>query len=832
MPYDFGAIEPKWQRKWADSKVFEVESDSSKEKFYCLEMFPYPSGALHMGHLRNYSIGDLLARYLRKQGYNVLYPMGFDAFGMPAENAAIKMKLPPAEWTWSNIEHMTNQLKRAGYSYDWRRRVETCSVNYYKWNQWLFLQFYKKGLVYRKHAPVNWCEDCKTVLANEQVVGEGVCWRCGTPVVKRGLEQWFIRITDYAQELVDCLDGLDGWPERVVTMQRNWIGRSEGVHFKMDIADTDLSIEAFTTRIDTVFGVTFVAMAAEHPFVEAFAEKAGGAKAEELRAFAKRMSSRSAIERTAVGTDKEGVETGFYAINPVNGKKVPIWIADYILMDYGTGAIMGVPAHDQRDFDFVRKYGIPVIPVVRPENGPVPDGEAMTESVDADGIACNSDEFDGLPTPEAIKQIGEWFENKGLGRKEVQFRLKDWLISRQRYWGTPIPMIYCDHCGIVPVPEDQLPVELPLDIEMPEHGGNPLALREDWINTTCPVCGKPAKRETDTMDTFFCSSWYFSRYTSPWETGQPFNKDDAAYWMNVDQYIGGIEHACLHLIYARFFTKVCADLGLLPKDMREPFKRLLTQGMVIKDGAKMSKSLGNVVDPDEIINKYGADTARLFILFASPPEKDLDWSDRGVEGAHRFLGRVWRLVESNLDEIVKVSRDRVPMRDIRSADVRDVKRITHTTLDRVTKDISEERQFNTAVARLMELTNALIGFRPGTPEAWSVMREGVETLLTCLSPFAPHITEELWHMIGNDTFLSVEKWFDVDPESLVEDQVTIVLQINGKVREQFAAKAGLSKEDLQKDILSRPETMKRIEGKEVVKVIPIPGKLVNIVVKD
>ena len=478
MPYDFGAIEPKWQKEWTESKVFEVEADSSKEKFYCLEMFPYPSGALHMGHLRNYSIGDLLARFLRMQGYNVLYPMGFDAFGMPAENAAIKMKLPPAEWTWSNIEHMTNQLKRAGYSYDWRRRVETCNVNYYKWNQWLFLQFYKKGLVYRKHAPVNWCEDCKTVLANEQVVGEGVCWRCGTPVVKRGLEQWFIRITDYAQELVDCLDDLDGWPERVVTMQRNWIGRSEGVHFKMDIVDTDLSIEAFTTRIDTIFGVTFVAMAAEHPFVEAFAEKVGGTKAEELRAFAKKMSSRSAIERTAVGAEKEGIETGFYAINPVNGEKVPIWIADYILTDYGTGAIMGVPAHDQRDFDFARKYGIPVIPVVRPEDGPVPDGATMPESVDADGIACNSGEFDGLPTPQAIEKIGEWFDKKKLGSKEVQFRLRDWLISRQRYWGTPIPMIYCDHCGIVPVPEDQLPVELPLDIEMPENGGNPLALRQ------------------------------------------------------------------------------------------------------------------------------------------------------------------------------------------------------------------------------------------------------------------------------------------------------------------------------------------------------------------
>ncbi|MCE5201325.1 MAG: leucine--tRNA ligase [Synergistaceae bacterium] len=831
MPYDYAAIEPKWQKEWADSKIFEVETDSSREKFYCLEMFPYPSGALHMGHLRNYSIGDLLARFLRMQGYNVLYPMGFDAFGMPAENAAIKMKLPPAEWTWKNIEHMTRQLKRAGYSYDWRRRIETCNVNYYKWNQWLFLQFYKKGLVYRKHAPVNWCESCQTVLANEQVIGEGVCWRCGTPVTKRGLDQWFIRITDYAQELLDCLDDLTGWPERVVTMQRNWIGRSDGVHFSMDVDGTDLSIEAFTTRIDTIFGVTFVAMAAEHPFVEEFAERVGGKKAEALREFAKKMSSRSAIERTAVGVDKEGMDTGFFAINPVNGDKVPIWIADYILMDYGTGAIMGVPAHDQRDFDFARKYKIAVIPVVRPADDPVPDGATMTESVAAEGIACNSGEFDGLPTAEAIEQIGSWFEKNGLGKKEVQFRLRDWLISRQRYWGTPIPMVYCDRCGIVPVPEEQLPVELPLDIEMPEHGGNPLSTREDWINTTCPVCGGPARRETDTMDTFFCSSWYFSRYTSPWCTDKPFDKEDVSYWMTVDQYIGGIEHACLHLIYARFFTKVCADLGLLPNDMREPFKRLLTQGMVIKDGSKMSKSIGNVVDPDEIMKKYGADTARLFILFASPPEKDLDWSDRGVEGANRFLVRVWRLVESNLDGLKSAQRKHVAMKDIKGREEREIKRITHSTLDRVTRDIRDERQFNTAVARLMELTNALIAYRPSNETGWQIMREAVETLLCCLSPFAPHITEELWHLIGNSTFLSVEKWFEVEEDALTEDESTIVLQINGRVREQFSVPVGLSREDLQAEILSREETKKRIEGKEIVKIITVPGKIVNIVVK-
>lgn len=784
-----------------------------------------------MGHMRNYSIGDLLARFKRMQGYNVLYPMGFDSFGMPAENAAIKNKTAPSEWTWKNIEHMTNQLKRAGFSYDWRRRIETCNVNYYKWNQWLFLQFYKAGLVYRKHAPVNWCEECKTVLANEQVVGDGVCWRCSSVVTKRNLDQWFIRITDYAQELVDCLDDLKDWPERVVTIQRNWIGRSEGVHFSMDVAETDLKIEAFTTRIDTVYGISFVAIAAEHPFVEEFAKKLGGEKGEEIRAFANKITSRSTIERTAVGTDKEGLNTGFFAINPVNGNKVPIWIADYILMDYGTGAIMGVPAHDQRDFEFARKYGMQVIPVVRPIDAPPLDGEKMTESTEADGVVCNSGQFDGLDTSVAIEKMGLWFEENKLGKVEVQFRLRDWLISRQRYWGTPIPMVYCDKCGVVPVPEDQLPVELPLDIEMPPNGGNPLEQREDWINTTCPSCGGAARRETDTMDTFFCSSWYFERYTSPWSTDVPFEKEDASYWMTVDQYIGGVEHACLHLIYARFFTKVCSDLGFLPKDMREPFNRLLTQGMVIKDGTKMSKSIGNVVDPDEIINKYGADTARLFILFASPPEKDLDWSEQGVEGAYRFLCRVYRLVENNLETLKAASRDKINMADIDGSESRAIKRIIHSTLSRVTQDVSREYQFNTAVARLMELTNALSAFEPKSNQDSALMREGVETLLSCLSPFAPHITEELWHLIGNDTFLSTSKWLSVDESALVEDFVNIVLQINGKVREQYKVLPNLSKEELEKEVMSRDETKKRLEGSTVVKVITVPGRLVNVVVK-
>lgn len=836
MPYDFAEIEKKWQEKWQEAKIFESERDESKEKFYCLEMFPYPSGALHVGHLRNYSIGDLIARFQRMNGKNVLYTIGFDSFGMPAENAAIKNKTAPSKWTWENIEHMSQQLRHTGFSYDWRRRVETCATEYYRWNQWLFLQFYKKGLVYRKHAPVNWCDECKTVLANEQVVGDGVCWRCGKPVTKRGLDQWFIKITDYAEELVKDLDKLTGWPSRVVTMQRNWMGRSTGVHFKMKIEIFNKEIEAFTTRIDTIFGVTFVAMAPEHPFVEEFVnliDKQDSQKANEIRDFVKRISAKSAIDRTAVGKDKEGIDTGFFAINPVNGKKVPIWIADYILTDYGTGAIMGVPAHDQRDFDFARKYNIPVITVVREKDKEAPDGATMTSAAAANGVSCNSGFLDGLETPKAIEAAAAWFEEQGIGKKETQFKLRDWLISRQRYWGTPIPMIYCPHCGLVPVSEDQLPVELPLDIKMPENGGNPLVTREDWVNTTCPVCGHAAKRETDTIDTFFCSSWYFSRYTTldRANTPFPFDKDDATYWLDVDQYIGGIEHACLHLIYARFFTKVCADLGLLPKDYREPFKKLLTQGMVIKDGAKMSKSLGNVVDPDVIIQKYGADTARLFILFAAPPEKDLDWSDQGVEGAHRFLKRVWKLVEQNLDGIKNASNKHIPMSDLKETTDRDIKRQIHATLANVTKDIRDEQQFNTAVARLMELANALANFEPQTETSWTVMREAIETLLLCLNPFAPHITEELWHMIGNEDFLSIHPWFAVEESALVQDNVVIVLQINGKVREQFNVKAGLSKDELLADVMARAETQARIAGQTVIKQIAVPGRLVNLVVK-
>jgi leucyl-tRNA synthetase len=831
MAYDFNAIEPKWQRRWEEAGSFHTERDGERPKFYCLEMFPYPSGALHMGHLRNYSIGDLTARFLRMNGYNVMYPIGFDSFGMPAENAAIKMKTHPAEWTIKNISHMIEQLKSMGCSYDWRRTVKTFEPDYYRWSQWFFLQMYKRGLAYRKHAPVNWCETCGTVLANEQVIGDGVCWRCETPVVKRGLDQWFLRITDYAGELLECLDELTGWPERVLTMQRNWIGRSEGVRFSIDIADTGLSIEAFTTRIDTIFGITFVAIAAEHPVVSKLAALASEEKRAEMLDFAAKMTRRSAIERTAAGGDKLGIDTGFEAINPVNGKRVPIWIADYILMDYGTGAIMGVPAHDQRDFDFVRKFGLGVIPVVRREGGAIPNPDEMTEATEADGVACNSGKFDGLPTPLAIERIGEWFEERGWGKRETQYRLRDWLISRQRYWGTPIPVVYCEKCGIVPLPEESLPVELPLEAQIPKNGGNALLDCHDWIAAACPKCGGPARRETDTMDTFICSSWYFFRYLSPGYDEKPFDGEDAKYWMPVDLYIGGIEHACLHLIYARFFTKVISDLGLIPPDMREPFTGLLTQGMVIKDGAKMSKSLGNVVDPDEIIKKYGADTARLFILFASPPDRSLDWSDNGVEGASRFINRVFRLVEERLENLKKADKKHIPMSELVLPHQRELKRLIHSSIDRITRDIRDERQLNTAVARLMELCNGLASYSPRDAADWTLFREGTESLLLCLSPFCPHVCEELWEKIGNGTMLAGSSWPKADDDALKADKVAIVLQINGKLREQFEMEPGLDRDELTKRVMERGETRKRLEGAEIVKVIAVPDKLVNIVIK-
>ncbi len=784
MPYDFANIESKWQSKWNESKCFESHTDPSKEKFFCLEMFPYPSGALHMGHIRNYSIGDVLARFLRKNNKNVLYTIGFDSFGMPAENAALKYKTKPHDWTLSNIAYMTEQLKRMGYSYDWNREAITCLPDYYKWNQWIFLQMYKKGIVYQKEAPVNWCETCGTVLANEQVV-EGGCWRCHTPVTKKNLKQWFIKITDYAQELLDDIekDLNPGWPKRVRIMQTNWIGRSEGARLSFEIPELNYKLEAFTTRFDTIYGVTFIALAPEHELVKKIQSAMSPDEANKLAEFVKLVSSQTSIERSDAGAEKLGFKTPFYGINPVTGKKIPIWVANYILIDYGTGAIMGVPAHDQRDFDFCRKYNIPVIPVINPDDGTILDGEKMTHAFEEDGVACNSGKFDGLKTQDAIKQMIDWGVSEGICKREVNFKLRDWLISRQRYWGTPIPFVYCDKCGVVPVPEKDLPVKLPEDVEVKEVGHSPLLDLPEFLNTTCPNCGGHARREADTMDTFFCSSWYFDRYCSPGNKDLPFDKNDVDYWMPVDQYIGGIEHACLHLIYARFFAKFLTDIGLTK--YREPFTRLLTQGMVIKDGAKMSKSLGNTVDPTEIVKKYGADTVRLFILFAAPPNNDLEWSDRSVEGSHRFLNRIWRYVEENLQALKSAGNEIISMDAIKDSKLRDLKRKIHTTIRDVTNDIYIEKQFNTAIARLMELTNAITSLSDSSPEGWEVKREAVNVLLNCLSPFCPHITEELWQMLGNEKMLCLENWPEADEKSLIQDSVVIVAQINGKIRGKF-----------------------------------------------
>ena len=826
MGYDFSTIEKKWQKRWESEGTFNVERDPDREKFYCLEMFPYPSGALHMGHLRNYSIGDMLARFLMMEGKQVLHPMGYDAFGLPAENAAIKYETHPHKWTWDNIEHMTDQLKRMGCSYDWRRRVETCNPNYYHWTQWLFLQFHRKGLAYRKTAPVNWCESCGTVLANEQVINDGHCWRCATPVVKKNLEQWFLRITDYAQELLDSLEDLPGWPERVKLMQRNWIGRSEGVRLRFALYGNSVEIETFTTRIDTIFGVTFLALSPEHPAVSFIADRSP--KKDEIEEFVTSSMAQTEREQAAAGGEKRGIDTGLFAVNPVNGERVPVWIANYILMEYGTGAIMGVPAHDQRDFDFARKYSIPVIPVINPPTGEVLDGKTMDVAFEEDGIQCNSGKFDGMPSSEALPAMTQWFVSSGWGEREINFRLRDWLISRQRYWGAPIPIIYCDKCGAVPVPESDLPVELPLDIKM-RTGVNPLATAEEWKRVPCPKCGGPGIRETDTMDTFICSSWYFLRFASPWTGKAPFETDDTDYWMAVDQYIGGIEHACLHLIYARFFTKFLADCGMLK--VREPFTNLLTQGMVIKDGAKMSKSKGNVVDPDEIITKWGADTARLFILFASPPEKDLDWSDQGVEGAHRFLQRVYRLVETNQEGLRGASKEVLPMASISDKKARDLKRRIHYTIQRVTRDIEEEKQFNTAVARLMELSNDLGSFSPASGDEWALFREGVEVLLTLLTPIAPHICEEMWEMTEGEGLISERRWPQVDESALVLDNITVVFQVNGKVREQVDLPAGLDPREMEEAVLSHEAVARRLQGKEIIRVITVPDKLVNVVVK-
>jgi leucyl-tRNA synthetase len=818
--YNFSEIEEKWQKKWAGSNMYKVDEDPGKVKYYCLEMFPYPSGNLHMGHVRNYSIGDVVARFKTMRGYNVLHPMGWDAFGLPAENAAIKHGIPPAKWTLDNINNMRRQLKSMGISYDWDREVTTCLPDYYKWTQWLFLQFYKNGLAYKKKAHVNWCPSCATVLANEQVV-DGVCERCDTVVEKKALEQWFFRITDYAQELLDSLADLPGWPEKVKTMQENWIGRSEGAEIHFTVEKTGEKIPVYTTRQDTVFGVTYLVLAPEHPMVEKLI--AGTEYEQPVKSFVESVQQMTEIARTSTETEKEGMFIGAYVINPLNEERVPIWVANYVLLDYGTGAVMGVPAHDERDFAFAKKYNLPIRIVIEPV-GQELKLEEMTTAYTDDGIMVNSGEFTGLPNKEGLVRMANHLEERGKGKRKINYRLRDWLISRQRYWGAPIPIIYCEKCGTVPVPDKDLPVYLPLDVEFRPTGESPLNHIPEFLHTTCPECGGPATRETDTMDTFVCSSWYFLRYTDPKNTEEAFGKEKVDYWMNVDQYIGGVEHAILHLLYARFFTKALSNFGLV--SAREPFKNLLTQGMVLKDGSKMSKSKGNVVSPEEIIKKFGADTARLFILFAAPPERDLEWSDQGVEGSYRFLNRVWRLVYHYQKELQEIKpQDILPPED------KDLRRLVHGTIKKVTEDIEQRFNFNTAISAIMELVNGLYQYKERPNQNLSLVKEAIDALLLLLAPFAPHITEELWEAVGHKDSVHKQSWPVYSEEALIADEVEVVLQINGKVRDRLVVPAQLDRAELEKAVLAMDKAKAAIEGKEIVKIITVPGKLVNIVVK-
>jgi leucyl-tRNA synthetase len=826
--YDFKQIEEKWQTAWEEQQCFRTSTSRNGRKYYVLEMFPYPSGRIHMGHVRNYSIGDVVARYKRMQGFDVFHPMGWDAFGLPAENAAIKNNTHPAKWTYENIAHMRTQLKRLGYSYDWEREVATCHPGYYRFEQEFFLKFLEKGLAYRKKAPVNWCPSCHTVLANEQVE-EGLCWRCDSEVQQKELSQWFLRITDYAEELLADLETLtSGWPERVLTMQRNWIGKSVGAEISFKISGMDEGIEVFTTRPDTLFGATFMSLAPEHPLVEKLIPGTGQEK--EVRGFVERVSKMDRIVRTAEDLEKEGVFTGRYCINPVTGREMPVYVANFVLMGYGTGAVMAVPAHDQRDFEFATKYNLPKQVVILPKDGGL-DPATMTEAFTDPGIMANSGAFDGMESEAAKQAIIDALAADNLGKPTVNYRLRDWNISRQRYWGAPIPVIYCDSCGIVPVPVQDLPVELPLDVAVNPDGRSPLPACESFVNVTCPACGKPARRETDTMDTFVESSWYFARYTSARNEDAAFDPQDIAYWMPVDQYIGGIEHAILHLLYSRFFVKALRDEGYL--EHSEPFQNLLTQGMVLLHGSKMSKSKGNVVDPDEMIAKYGADTVRLFCLFAAPPEKDLEWNDKGIEGSSRFLNRLWRLVDE-LEGILSPVGTCVAARGVLGDAEEELRRKEHDTVRRVERDIENKFQFNTAIAAMMELVNTLYAVKDEaatTENGPRLLSSAISSILVLLSPIAPHICEELWARMGYTRTLAAEPWPRHDPEALKTREVTVALQVNGKLRGQISVAADAGSEEIQTLALNEQNVARHIEGKTIVKIIVIPGKLVNVVVK-
>src|ERR1700730_7259737 len=815
------ALDKKWQERWTNDRAFDVTEDPARPKYYCLEMFAYPSGHAHVGHVRNYIIGDVMARTKRMRGFNVLHPFGWDAFGLPAENAAIQSGVHPETSTLANIAHMKGQLQRLGISYEWRREFATCEPSYYKWNQWLFIKMYERGLAYRRRSSVNWCEKDQTVLANEQVV-DGGCWRCGTPVTTRNLEQWFFKITEYADDLLKGIGELGAWPAKVLAMQENWIGSSEGTRVQFG------EIEVFTTRIDTIFGATCVFMAPEHPLVDRFAAESKDPDAFRKRVAAFRTEDRAA--RMSGEIEKDGFFTGRTVLNPFTNGQVPVWIANFVLGEYGTGAVMAVPAHDQRDFEFAKKFGLPIEVVIRPDPDLEVAGAELEKAYVEYGRLVNSGEFTGLRSEDAIARMGEWVEKNGIGRRAIQFRLKDWGISRQRYWGTPIPMMYCDKCGIVPVPYEQLPVVLPKVTTFTGRGDSPLAQVPEFVNVACPKCGGPARRETDTMDTFVDSSWYFYRFCDPRNEALPFDPAKVKYWTPVDFYVGGVEHAILHLIYSRFFARVFHGLGMVDHD--EPFTHLLTQGILLKDGAVMSKCKGNVVDPDEMLNKYGADALRLYVMFVAPPEKDVEWSDAGLEGSFRFLARVWRFIDQWCDHAKGASP--VQVTGLNDAERR-LRRRTHDTIRRVTADVEQRIHLNTAVAALMELVNDLYAFGEtlqnggARPQGFSVLLEAIDALVVMLSPFAPHTAEELWERMGHAGGLGKIAWPSYDEQAAKADEIVVPVQGNGKLRSRLTVPAETSEGEMRERALADPAVKAHTEGKTIINIVVAKGRLVNVV---
>ena len=821
---NFKKIEEKWQKVWEKERAFQSCEDPQKTKFYCLEMYPYPSGYIHMGHVRNYAIGDVISRYKIMKGFNVIHPIGWDALGMPAENAAINQGIHPQKWTLDNIAHMKSQLKKLGFSYDWAREVNTCLPEYYKWNQWIFLKMLERGLAYRKKSWVNWCPQCRTVLANEQVVNEA-CWRCDTRVVQKEMEQWFLKITDYAEELLSGHEILEKWPEYVLLMQKNWIGKSIGAHISFPLVDSSRSIEVFTTRIDTIYGATFLVLSPEHPLCQELISDSE--QKEKLKEWVEKTIANIRLRKDLGETEKEGIDTGKKAINPFSGEKMPIWIANYVLMEYGTGAIMAVPAHDQRDFEFAKKYSLPIKVVILPEEKTAAEDKGDKAFEDY-GLLAHSGPFTGKKSAEAVEEMAEYAKERGFGRKSIIYRIRDWGISRQRYWGTPIPVLYCQKCGIVGVPYGDLPVVLPYDVEFKGEEGSPLEKVESFVKAACPKCGGEARRETDTMDTFFDSSWYYFRYTSPQEDKQPFNPQAADYWLPVDLYIGGVEHAILHLIYARFFCKFLRDLGLTTVD--EPFPRLLAQGMVTKDGFAMSKSKGNVIYPDDIVRKYSADTLRLFILFASPPEKEFAWNDKGIEGCFRFLNRVWGAVEENLELFKDESKDKKEEKENEPSSR--LRRKMHQTIKKVGEDIEHRYHLNTAISSIMEFYNQIkkeMDELRKSKSGRALLRESLEALVLLLSPFSSHLCEELWEKMGHHSSLVHTPWPSFDPELAREEKVTIVVQVDGKLRDKFEADRDSDEEQIKEMALGLSRIQKLMAGQKPRKVIYVKNKLVNIV---